>query len=137
MPKRLNGYFQSEKNARLAIIKLKLEDGFGEIDLDKILTPKEQRVNQMTNAYSGDMPYFARGTLGSDIALQGKSYDGLYDEEVAREVERDKKELGELVTKENIWRVTCVATQEERFKRFEQLIEETNGVVNNSESADR
>ena len=138
MPKRLNGYFAAESRARKALSTIKKEDGFGELNLDYILSPREERLNSLKNAYAGNLPGLARGVLGSDIAMQGKSYDGLYDVETAHKAARDKeKELTGVQDGGQIWRVTCVATQEERFDRFEQIIVEYGGFVHNEESGDR
>ncbi len=138
MPKRLNGYFASEVKAQEALSKIKEEDGFGELNLDYILSPRQERMNSLKNAYAGDLPGIARGVLGSDISLQGKSYDGLYDVETAHKADQEKdNELEKGNGEGQIWRVTCVATQEERFDRFEQIVTEYAGFVHNEESADR
>ncbi|NLP36714.1 MAG: hypothetical protein GX357_03600 [Firmicutes bacterium] len=43
-------------------------------------------INTLENAYAGELPLFARGTPGSDLATEGRSNAHLYDKETAKKI---------------------------------------------------
>ena len=78
------GEFRSLDTARLAIQKLH-EHNFLDISLRQIGPAPGNSLDSMTNAYAGELPLFARGVPGSDVAVEGKT-EALYSEEDAKEI---------------------------------------------------
>ncbi|HHU30466.1 MAG: hypothetical protein QM368_01505 [Bacillota bacterium] len=82
------GEFRSKDTAIQCIQKLG-EHNF--IDVYFFRTGKEpfEGMNPLKNAYAGELPHFARGTPGSDIAIEGRSNTRLYDKETAIKIMGD------------------------------------------------
>ncbi|MCR3921483.1 MAG: hypothetical protein NUK65_03070 [Firmicutes bacterium] len=76
------GKFRSKDTATQAIQKLG-EEGFMDVSFHQISATPSQGMDNLSNAYAGELPLFARGVLGSDIAIEGRSTDHLYNEEDA------------------------------------------------------
>lgn len=76
------GKFRSGDSAALAVKKLNGQ-GFDMVYLYQLSEAPVEGVNPMKNPYSGELPLFARGIPGSDIAVEGHSGEGLYNREDA------------------------------------------------------
>jgi hypothetical protein len=79
------GKFRSRDTARLAIQKLG-EHGFLKVSFHQIGDTPTEGMDHMSNAYAGELPLQARGVLGSDVAIEGRSAANLYNKEDARKI---------------------------------------------------
>ncbi|MBS4023495.1 MAG: hypothetical protein KGZ79_13925 [Dethiobacter sp.] len=79
------GKFRSQDNARLAIWELG-EQGYCQVFFYQIGKEPVQGVDPMNNPYSGELPAYARGVMGSDIAVEGRSSANLYSAEDAKRI---------------------------------------------------
>ncbi|MDW7650251.1 MAG: hypothetical protein SCK29_05665 [Bacillota bacterium] len=79
------GKFRSKDNARLAIWELG-EQGYLKVSFHQIGETPVEGVDPMNNPYSGELPLYARGVMGSDIAIEGRSASDLYDHEAAEKM---------------------------------------------------
>jgi hypothetical protein len=77
------GKFRSKDTARLAIQKLG-EHGFLKVSFHQIDKTPTEGMDSMSNAYAGELPLQARGILGSDIAIEGRTAADIYDKEAAK-----------------------------------------------------
>lgn len=79
------GKFRSKDNARLAIWELG-EQGYLKLSFHQIGDTPAEGVDQMNNPYSGELPLYARGVMGSDIAVEGRSSADLYSADDAEKI---------------------------------------------------
>ncbi|MCW3491552.1 hypothetical protein [Dethiobacter alkaliphilus] len=79
------GKFRSKDNARLAIWELG-EQGFMKVSFHQLTDDPVEGVDPMNNAYSAELPLYARGVMGSDVAVEGRSSSNLYNEEDAKKM---------------------------------------------------
>lgn len=79
------GKFVSKDNARLAIWELG-EQGYLKVSFHQIGEAHVEGVDPMNNPYSGELPFYARGVMGSDIAVEGRSSSDLYSQEDAEKI---------------------------------------------------
>jgi hypothetical protein len=77
------GKFRSKDTTKLAITRLG-ELGFTQVSFHQIGDTPTQGMDQMNNAYAGEIPIHVRGILGSDVAIEGRSAADFYDKEAAR-----------------------------------------------------
>lgn len=82
------GEFRSQDTAKQAIQKLG-EHGFTDVALQQIGPAPGNSLDIMSNAYAGELPLFARGIPGSDVAVEGRSNARLYSEDDARKMMGD------------------------------------------------
>ncbi len=74
------GKFRSRDTARLAVRELG-EQGYYQVFFHQLTEEPVQGVDPMNNPYSGELPAFARGVMGSDIAVEGRSDENLYNKD--------------------------------------------------------
>ncbi|NLM52293.1 MAG: hypothetical protein GX197_05680 [Firmicutes bacterium] len=79
------GEFRSKETALQCIQKLGEHKFFDLWFFQTGDTPTEG-INTLENAYAGELPLFARGTPGSDLAIEGRSHAHLYDKETAKKI---------------------------------------------------
>ena len=79
------GKFRSHDNARLAVWELG-EQGYCQVSFRQIGKEPVEGVDPMNNPYSGELPAYARGVMGSDIAVEGRSSANIYSAEDAEKV---------------------------------------------------
>lgn len=81
------GKFRSKDTAQRAIEELG-RHGFLKISFHQIGKTPVEGIDTMKNAYAGELPAFARGVKGSDIAIEGRTNEKnlLYSEEDARKI---------------------------------------------------
>ena len=79
------GKFRSKDTARLAIQKLG-EHGFLKVSFHQIDKTPTEGMDSMSNAYAAELPLQARGILGSDIAIEGRSAANIYDKDAAERI---------------------------------------------------
>ena len=79
------GEFRSKDTAYQCIQKLgELE--FMDVSFYQIGKTPVEGMDQLSNAYAGELPHYARGTLGSDIAIEGRTNATFYNKEDARKI---------------------------------------------------
>jgi hypothetical protein len=79
------GKFRSKDNARLAVWELG-KQGYCQACFYQIGNTPTEGVDPMNNAYSGELPLYARGVMGSDIAVEGRSGANIYSADDAEKI---------------------------------------------------
>ncbi|HHX74940.1 MAG TPA: hypothetical protein GX699_08575 [Firmicutes bacterium] len=79
------GSFRSKDTAKQCIQKLG-EAGFLDVAFYQSGETPAQGIDTLSNAYAGELPHYARGTLGSDLAVEGRTNARLYNTEDARKI---------------------------------------------------
>lgn len=77
------GKFRSKDTATMAIERLG-QNGFLQVSFHQIGKTPVSGVDTMSNAYAGELPLYARGVLGSDVAIEGTG--DFYSKEDARKI---------------------------------------------------
>lgn len=109
------GEFRSLDTAKQAIQKLG-EHGYMDIACRQIGPPPGESLDIMSNAYAGELPLFARGIPGSDVAVEGRTKTLLYNEEDA------KKIMGEGSKVKNAYAIFVHVTEDTDPTQAEKLL---------------
>lgn len=86
------GEFRSKDTAMQCIQKLG-EHNFFDLRFFQTGDTPFEGINTMENAYAGELPLSARGTPGSDIAVEGRAATPLYDKEALKKIMGDDTKL--------------------------------------------
>ena len=79
------GNFRSHDNARLAVWELG-KQGYCQVSFHQIGKEPTEGVDPMNNPYAGELPAYARGVMGSDIAVEGRSSANIYSADDAEKI---------------------------------------------------
>ncbi|NLZ92497.1 MAG: hypothetical protein GX922_00545 [Firmicutes bacterium] len=109
--------FRSKDTAQQAIQKLG-EHGIMGVSMQQIADTPIEGIDTMSNAYAGELPLFARGIKGSDIAIEGTTDTLLYNHETADQI------MGEGAKVENAYLVAVDITNQEETKVVEKILQQ-------------
>ncbi|NLM46880.1 MAG: hypothetical protein GX200_08780 [Firmicutes bacterium] len=109
------GRFRSKDTAKQCIKKLG-EAGFLDVTFYQTGEAPEQGVDTLSNAYAGELPLYARGVLGSDLAVEGRTNARLYNKEDADKI------MGGVTKPENVYTVVVNITDSKNKEKAEKIL---------------
>ncbi len=114
--------FRSKDTAKQAVQKLD-EHGIRNVSLQQIGNTTIEGIDTMSNAYAGELPLFARGIKGSDIAIEGRTDALLYNRESAEKI------MGEGNKVVNAYLITVEATTQEETRLVEKILRQYGAAI--------
>ncbi|NLZ38737.1 MAG: hypothetical protein GX893_03930 [Firmicutes bacterium] len=114
--------FRSKDTAKQAVQKLD-EHGIRNVSLQQIGNTPIEGIDTMSNAYAGELPLFARGIKGSDIAIEGRTDALLYNRESAEKI------MGEGNKVVNAYLITVEATTQEETRLVEKILRQYGAAI--------
>lgn len=109
--------FRSQDTAQQAIQKLG-EHGLMGVSMQQIANTPVEGIDMMSNAYAGELPVFARGIKGSDIAITGTTDTFLYNQEEAEEL------MGSETKVDNAYLLAVDVTNNEEAQVAENILQQ-------------
>lgn len=124
----LIGMFRSKDTAALAMEELSGQ-GYCIVNMYQLKDAPVEGVNPMKNPYAGELPLFARGVPGSDVAVEGRSSANLYSREDAEKI------MGHDRGPDPAYALVIDVT-DHRDKRYAEDILKKHGAVTSSQEID-
>ncbi|NLN07085.1 MAG: hypothetical protein GX167_05630 [Firmicutes bacterium] len=109
------GSFRSKDTAKQCIKKLG-EAGFLDVAFYQMGETPAQGIDTLSNAYAGELPHYARGILGSDLAVEGRTNTRLYNKKDAEKI------MGGETKPDNVYTVVVNITGCENKETAEEIL---------------